>query len=185
MDDQVGQISAPEASENDSGMTSERRGTAQLLGRVLGEVIADRYVDFCKLAYGQHGLRVSVPVAAHALRELDSIFRGALEEFSNDAPRIDAEENARQAKAREALGALGYNQDVVSRAIKELVPRDSHTTQIKKIAAWLGFPHDSGMTKDWLSVSRAHRMAHERKFNRALQVDEEFRRDWIEPVDLR
>jgi len=164
-------------------MTSERRGTAQLLGRVLGEVIADRYVDFCKLAYGQHGLRVSVPVVAHALRELDSIFRGALEEFSNDAPRIDAEESARQAKAREALGALGYDQDVVSRAIKELTPRSSHKAEIMKIARWLGFPDDSSMIKDWLSVSNAHRMAHERKFNRVLHVHEDFRRDWADPFD--
>ena len=40
--------------------------------------MADGYVDFCRLASGALPLRVSIPLAAHAWRELESILRQTL-----------------------------------------------------------------------------------------------------------
>ena len=56
-------------------LSPEEQDTASLLRRLLGKAIADRYVDFCRLAGGVFALNVSRPVAAHALRELDSMLR--------------------------------------------------------------------------------------------------------------
>jgi hypothetical protein len=59
-------------------LSPEQQDTASLLRRLLGQAIADRYVDFCRLAAGAFTLNVSRPVAAHALRELDSLLRHIL-----------------------------------------------------------------------------------------------------------
>jgi len=166
-----------------SGLNPERRNTVRLLGEVLGQAIADRYLDFCKLVFGHHGLQASVPVAAHMLRELDSIFRGALEDFAGKPPEPDATEIARMKSVREAIAGQGYDPDTVNRSISALAPRDSHKATIKKIIAWLGFAENSRIATDWLSVSSAHRMAHERKYNRSLQVDDAFRQKWAVPFD--
>jgi len=54
-------------------LSPEQRNSESLIRRLLGPQIADRYVDFCRLAAGECALRVSSPVAGHALRELESI----------------------------------------------------------------------------------------------------------------
>jgi hypothetical protein len=64
---------------NTFDLSPERQQTADLLQRLLGSAIASRYVDFCRLSAGAFALNVSRPLAAHALRELDSMLRGALE----------------------------------------------------------------------------------------------------------
>lgn len=64
---------------NTFDLSPEQQDTANLLQRLLGNAIADRYVDFCRLAAGAFALRVSIPMAAHAMRELDSMLRTALE----------------------------------------------------------------------------------------------------------
>jgi hypothetical protein len=48
--------------QNDE-LTREQQDTCNLLERVLGRAIADRYVDFCRLASGAFELRVSRPVS--------------------------------------------------------------------------------------------------------------------------
>ncbi|MFB6453562.1 hypothetical protein [Bradyrhizobium tunisiense] len=60
-------------------LSPEQQNTTTLIQRLLGKRIADRYVDFCRLAAGAFALRVSSPMAAHALRELESILRQTLE----------------------------------------------------------------------------------------------------------
>src|SRR5260370_16850795 len=60
-------------------LSPEQQNTTTLIQRLLGKRIADRYVDFCRLAAGAFPLRVSSPLAAHALRELESILRQTLE----------------------------------------------------------------------------------------------------------
>jgi hypothetical protein len=60
-------------------LSPEQQDTTALIQRLLGKRIADRYVDFCRLAAGAFPLRVSIPMAAHALRELESILRQTLE----------------------------------------------------------------------------------------------------------
>lgn len=61
-------------------LSPEQHNTTSLIWQLLGigKSIADRYVDVCRLASGALPLRVSIPVAAHALRELESILRQTL-----------------------------------------------------------------------------------------------------------
>ena len=54
-------------------LTPEQHRIVALLERLLGRAIANRYVDFSWLDSSGTGLRASRPMAAHALRELDSI----------------------------------------------------------------------------------------------------------------
>jgi hypothetical protein len=49
-------------------LSLEQQNTAALIQQLLGKSMADRYVDFCRLASAALPLRVSIPVAAHALR---------------------------------------------------------------------------------------------------------------------
>ncbi|SRR5258708_25847431 len=64
---------------NTFALSPEQQDTALLLQRLLGKAITDRYIDFCRLAAGAFPLIVSRPMAAHALRELDSTLRHVLE----------------------------------------------------------------------------------------------------------
>jgi hypothetical protein len=61
-------------------LSPEQQNTAALIRQLLGKSLADRYVDFSRLASGAIPLRISIPVAAHALRELESIVRQTLAE---------------------------------------------------------------------------------------------------------
>ena len=60
-------------------LSPEQQETVALLERLLGKTIANRYVDFTRLAESATGLKVSRPMAAHALRELESMIRTSLE----------------------------------------------------------------------------------------------------------
>lgn len=174
----------PSASNERDNLTSEQQDTEKLLEELLGKTIADRYVDFCKLSAGSLDLRVSSPMAGHALRELDSIFRETLEDFAGVNPGPSNAELAKQKEADEALRKLGYfDEDTIARSVRQLQTPDSHKTAIKKIVAWLGLAEDSDIARLWLKVSRAHEKAHERKFNRNLRVDDDFRERWAQPFD--
>jgi hypothetical protein len=59
-------------------LSPEQQNTAALIRQLLGKSLADRYVDFSRLASGAIPLRISIPVAAHALREFESIMRQTL-----------------------------------------------------------------------------------------------------------
>jgi hypothetical protein len=101
----------------------EQEETASLLQRLLGSAIANRYVDFCRLAAGAFALTVSRPIAAHALRELDSMLRGALEVpmEARGAPET-VEDASKITQAREQLRALGFGDQVIDRVARELKP---------------------------------------------------------------
>src|SRR5438309_3367050 len=127
-----------ETSENTFDLTPEQHDTAVLLDRLLGKAIADRYVDFCRLGAGAYALRVSRPITAHALRELDSLLRHILEapmearaaELPDDAGKLNV--------AAKQLSALGFDEAAIQRATKGLKPRLTHKTQIRQIVARLG-----------------------------------------------
>src|SRR5438552_2729334 len=70
---------SPDKLNDGFALSPEQQDTASLLERLLGRVIADRYIDFSRLAASATGLRVSRPMAAHALRELESMLRRSLE----------------------------------------------------------------------------------------------------------
>src|ERR1700681_4874645 len=103
-----------------SDLSLEQQNTAALLLRLLGKAISDRYLDFCRLAAGTFALRVPRPVAAHALRELESLIRQVLEvPLDAKAPEIPWDQELVE-KARSALVELGFDNPAIERAIKGL-----------------------------------------------------------------
>jgi hypothetical protein len=156
-----------------------------LLQRLLGKAIADRYVDFCRLAAGAYALRVPRPVAAHALRELDSILRNILEvPMEAIAPEDPIEQEALK-EARRALNKLGFDDTAVQRATSALKPRSSHKDQIQKIVARLGLAPDGDVANRWADLSEIlAEGAHARSHHRSLEVDEEFRSRYQLPFDM-
>src|ERR1700730_10956442 len=84
-------------------LTPEQHHIVALLERLLGRAIANRYVDFSRLASFDTGLCASRPMAAHALRELDSMIRDALV-VPMEAKAAENEQDA--ACLKEALSLL-------------------------------------------------------------------------------
>ena len=169
--------------QNDA-LTPEQQDTANLLERVLGRAIADRYVDFCRLASGALDLRVSRPVAAHALRELDSMLRDALAvpmEVKAVESLIDPELLVR---AKAALEGLGIESAAAERAAAALKPRVNHANAIRQISARLGLASDGDIAKAWIALANTFGRAHERSFHRSLAVDDEFRHAFQRPFEV-
>jgi hypothetical protein len=165
-------------------LSPEQQETASLLQRLLGKAIASRYVDFCRLAAGAFALNVSRPIAAHALRELDSMLRRVLEvPMEAKAPPEGPVDRERLEKARDQLVALGFEDQAVQRAARELKPRLGHKDQIRKIVARLGLAPDGDIAIQWASLTDSFGRAHERSFHRSLKVDEEFRSQYQRPFD--
>jgi hypothetical protein len=164
-------------------LSSEQENTAALMRQMLGKSIADRYIDFCRVASGAIPLRVSVPVAGHAIRELDSVLRQTLSGPMGVALEATAEDKARLKAARKQLRALGFKDDAVNRAVEKLQPRRSHKEEIQAIVARLGLAADGDIARAWISIAQAHGEAHRRDLNRSLVVDEEFRLEWQQPFD--
>jgi hypothetical protein len=138
-------------------LTDEQRDTERLLAQILGPSIADRYVDFCWLAYGKVPLRQPSPFAAHALRELNSAFFDSLESLA---------------------GVNRRSTDADSQS------KDTYRDTILKITNWLNLSPDGEIAKIWLKFKDVFKKAHERKFNRSLDVDEDFRETWARPFEL-
>jgi len=161
----------------------EQRDTTALLQRLFGKPIADRYVDFCRLASGTSGLRVSRPMAAHALRELESMLRQALEAPFEARAVTDPSDPERTRDAKTSLGSLGFDDEAIRRAVAGLEPRVSHKTQIVKIAERLGLAADSDITQAWVSLCDSFGKAHQRSFHHSLEVDDEFRSQYQVPFE--
>ncbi|WP_156434088.1 hypothetical protein [Bradyrhizobium retamae] len=73
--------------------------------------MADRYVDFCRLSAGALPLRVSIPLAAHALRELESVLRQTLAGPMKIAADVTPDDLAKVEATRKHLHAAGFNDD--------------------------------------------------------------------------
>jgi hypothetical protein len=168
--------------DNTSGLTPEQEDTANLLERVLGRAIANRYVDFCRLASGAFELRVSRPIAGHALRELESTLRDALK-VPLEVKAAGAIDPGQLTKARDALAQIGFNATAVDKAVSALQPRDSHATQIEQITSRLGLASDGDVAKAWISLVKTFGQVHKRSFHHSLAVDDDFRRDFQRPFD--
>jgi hypothetical protein len=167
---------------NTFDLSAEQQHTAALLYRLLGKAIADRYVDFCRLAAGRFGLRVSRPLAAHVLRELDSMLRHVLA-VPMEAKAEQQGDPERLEEAKQSLTALGFSDAAILDAVKTLKPRLNHKSQIEKIASRLGFDRDSDIAKSWVSLCKSFGKAHERSFHHSLKVDEEFRARYQQPFE--
>lgn len=164
-------------------LSLEQQDTALRLNRLLGKAVADRYIDFCRLSAGAFALNVSLPIAAHALRELDSMLRQVLEVPMDARASLPPKMFPTLDRAKNALTALGFDKDTVRRAVESLKPRNSHKTQIRLIVARLGLDPDGDVAMRWADVSESAAPAHQRSFHRSLEVDAEFRTKYFEPFD--
>ena len=172
-----------EAPVNAFDLSLEQQDTLALLQRLLGKAIADRYADFCRLTAGAFDLNVGRPIAAHALRELDSMLRRVLE-VPMDAKATEDQENTEKVeKAQCALAALGFDEAAISRASSALKPRFSHKNQIRKIVERLGLAPDGDVANCWTSLCDSFGKAHQRSFHHSLKVDDEFRTKYQQPFD--
>ena len=169
--------------ETNSDLSPEQQDTVDLLDRHLGRAIADRYVDFCRLASGVFELRVARPVAAHALRELESVLRDTLVVPMEVRPPEGLADPDQLPRAKKLLEEMGFDAAAVGRAAKALEPRANHATQINQIAARLGLAPDGDIAKAWRALVKTFGKAHERSFHRSLDVDDDFRKTFQEPFD--
>jgi hypothetical protein len=120
-------------------LTPEQQNTLGLLERLLGRAIANRYVDFSRLAASATGLRVSRPLAAHALRELESMIRSSLVVPMDADATFDEQDTKRSEKAAEILKEIGYD-DKAHRTRTEgpwASPKPRYANQAYCAASWL------------------------------------------------
>jgi hypothetical protein len=174
------------ASNEPFALTSEQRDTGALLERLLGTAVAERYIDFLKLAAGSTNLRVTIPLAGHALREIEGTIRNTLAasmdvEVEQDDIDIYSEP---ETKIVETLSSLGYSKEASESAIKSLRPKIRHAEQIEKIVVHLGLAPDGDIANAWVTLSRTAEQAHKRDFHRSLRVDDEFRKKFQEPFEV-
>lgn len=162
-------------------LTLEQLDTVAHLDRLFGHAVANRYMDFCRLAASATELHVSRPLAAHALRELESMIRSSLKVPMEAEPEPPA--NLQLVKAEKALKALGYDGAAIREALKRLGPRTTHASEIRAIAKRLGLADNSEVTKAWIDLCEMFGRAHERSFHRSLAVDDAFRRDFQRPLE--
>jgi hypothetical protein len=164
-------------------LTDEQADTDRLLRRLLGTAVADRYVDFCRLSSGLIPLKVSRPLAGHAMRELDSWIRQVLAVPMDARAADDHAQKLRRRKARRLLKRMGFEDGAVQRAGDGLKPRLSHKTQIERITGRLDLAADSDVTKLWIELNHTYGRAHERSFHERLDVDDAFRAQYARPFD--
>lgn len=164
-------------------LSPEQQDTGALLERLLGTAMAERYVDFLKLTAEATDLSVTIPLAGHALREMESTIRFTLA-ASIDAEAEQEEDGTQAGKVAEALRPFGYSQDAIDRAVKSLKPKVSHAAQIRKIAEHLGLAPDGDIANAWVSLSRTADQAHKRDFHHSLRIDADFRKEFQEPFEL-
>jgi hypothetical protein len=103
MADQSYEPALPSVSANGYDVTPDQFDTAKLLEELLGKAVADRYLDFCELSFGTLRLRLTVPMAGHALRELDSVFRETMQDFAGVNPEPSEQELKKRNQAVESL----------------------------------------------------------------------------------
>ena len=175
--------SAATARREPFALSPEQKDTGALLERLLGTAMAERYVDFLKLAAGATDLSVTISLAGHALREIELTIRVTLA-APMDAEAEQEEDSEQAVKVSEALRPLGYRQEAIDRAIKSLLPKTSHAEQIRKIAERLGLAPDGDIANAWVTLSRTADQAHKRDFHHSLHVDDDFRKEFLEPFEL-
>ena len=173
-----------EDTNDNFGLTPEQQDTAALLERLLGRAIANRYVDFSRLAASATGLRVSRPMAAHALRELESMIRSSLEVPMDAKATLSDEDEKKAELGIKALRGLGYDDETLRRAKDALAPRHNHANQIKLIVQRLGLSPEGDIATAWVSLCRTVGRAHERYYHRDQPVDREFLEAFQKPFEL-
>lgn len=174
-------------SEEDDGgsdaLFAEQADTDRALRQLFGTAIADRYVDFCRLCSGRLPLRVSRPLAGHALRELDSLIRSVLAAPMEALPQEDEHQAKKRAAALNALKDMEFDEATLQRTERALKPQLNHRTQIEKIVKQLGLAPDGDIAKLWFELTRVVEFAHQRSFHERLEADAAFRVEFALKVD--
>jgi len=176
-------VEREEDKENSYALSAEQADTDRSLRQLFGTAIADRYVDFCRLCSGRLPLRVSRPLAGHALRELDSLIRSVLAVPMEAFPQDDEEQAKKRAEALRVLKDMEFDEETLQRAEKALLPKLNHRTQIEKIVKRLGLAPDGDIAKLWIELTKVVGHAHERSFHERLEADEAFRTEFALKVD--
>jgi hypothetical protein len=178
-----GKATAMDEPANSFDLSADQRTTAKLLDRLLGQVVAARYEDLCRLSAGAFRLNVSKPMAAHALRELDSMVRSVLT-VPVEAPTAKDPIAMQKSEAMRALlESQGYDPGPIKRAMTAVEPRTTHKDEIRVIAGNLGFDPNSDLVRRWSSIVDNYGRAHERSFHASLEVDDDFRENFLQPYD--
>jgi len=164
-------------------LSPEQEDTARLLGELLGRAVGLRYKDFCLLSAGAFPLTASKPMAAHALRELDSMLRGVLAVPMDAKAPEDPNANEKREEVGKILKGLNYDENAIKRALDGLEPRTKHKDQIRKILTRLGFDPTSDIAIHWISTIDNYQNVHGRWFHQSLEVDDDFRTKIQLPFD--
>jgi hypothetical protein len=165
-------------------LTSERTATAETLRLLLGTAVANRYMDFCQLVSGTLPLHTTLPLAAHALRELEALVRAVLAAPMDAVVAESPEAKIQRKKAVESLKAFGYDDDALQGVSGKLEPRVNHRLQIERICDRLGLDPDADVVVCWQALRDIHGSAHQRHFDKSLRVDDEFRERYARPFDV-
>ena len=166
---------------DNSALSPEQQDTARLIDRLLGQTIAARYEDFCRLSAGAFSLNATKPIAAHVLRELESTLRGILavpmQAVAVTAPDFDGKTKS----ARRKLKSLGFENEAINRAIRSLEPRTSHRTQIQTIVSQLGLDKNGDIASQWIALTASVGLAHNRSFHDSMRMDDKFNTGFAQP----
>lgn len=165
-------------------LTSEQTATAETLRLLLGAAVANRYLDFCQLVSGALPLHTTLPLAAHALRELEALVRAVLAAPMDAVIAESPEAKIQRRKAVESLKAFGYDDDALQGVSGKLEPRVNHRLQIERICDRLGLYPDADVVVCWQALRDIHGSAHQRHFDKSLRVDDEFRERYARPFDV-
>jgi hypothetical protein len=181
------QMAGPAKKEDDKlafdALSAEQADTNRLVRQLFGTAVADRYVDFCLLCSGRLPLKVSRPLAGHALRELESSIRSVLAAPMGALPQEDEQQAKKRQEALRVLKDMKINQETLQRVDKELKPRLNHRTQIEKILKQLGLAPDGDIAKLWIELTKTTGPVHQRSFHERLEVDEAFRAEFARKFD--
>src|SRR6266702_3547683 len=176
-------VDSEEEKDKPYALSAEQEDTDRALRQLFGTAVADRYADFCRLCSGRLPLKVSRPLAGHALRELDSLIRGVLAASMDALAREDEQQAKRRADVLLVLKDMKFDKETLQRAEKALKPQFNHRTQIEKIVKQLGLAPDGDIAKLWIELTKAYGRVHERSFYERLDVDETFRANFARKFD--
>jgi hypothetical protein len=136
-----------------------------------------------RLAAGAFALKVSRPLAAHALRELESTLRHVLKVPLEAVASEQPENTTRLKEVRKQLKEMDFDESAIQRAMVGLKPKFNQKTEIREIVARLGLDPEGDIANRWTSLCDTFGKAHQRSFHRSLEVDDEFRSQYQQPFD--
>ncbi|TAL01557.1 MAG: hypothetical protein EPO08_09885 [Rhodospirillaceae bacterium] len=160
-------------------MTPEQIETKKLLTRTLGQEFATRYEDLCTLSTPLASLQIDLPLATHAMREMESMLRGILPK--SGLPELTAETKGKLEQAKRQLLDLKFDSQRVHDAVKRLY-ENTQRAQINGVLRALDIDQESDTAKAWLAFGKQQAgLAHKRSWRKRLKLDSDFSSETIFP----